>query len=64
MIQRTLAVFLLLVSQAHATRYSRQVGQRFVTLAALEKAALEKSAARTAGDKASATESTAEVVAP
>jgi serine/threonine protein kinase/WD40 repeat protein len=28
-----------LVSQAHATRYSRQVGQRFETLATLEKAA-------------------------
>jgi serine/threonine protein kinase/WD40 repeat protein len=28
-----------LVSQAHGTRYSRQVGQRFETLAALEKAA-------------------------
>jgi serine/threonine protein kinase/WD40 repeat protein len=28
-----------LISQAHATRYSRQVGQRFETLAALEKAA-------------------------
>src|SRR5262249_57985861 len=28
-----------LVSQAHGTRYSRQAGQRFETLAALEKAA-------------------------